>query len=66
MNRLAARDAVHEVYRYDAGHGSLVVEERIKQVRLELDFALRHLGQAAGRGPGEGHQVGEDDGVRAG
>ncbi|GAA2947898.1 prolyl oligopeptidase family serine peptidase [Kitasatospora cinereorecta] len=46
VDRLAARGAVHEVYRYDAGHGSLVVEERIKQVRLELDFALRHLGQA--------------------
>ncbi|MFJ2215333.1 S9 family peptidase [Streptomyces sp. NPDC101062] len=44
VDRLAARDAVHEVYRYDAGHGSLVVEERIKQVRLELDFARRHLG----------------------
>ncbi|QNE76459.1 prolyl oligopeptidase family serine peptidase [Streptomyces finlayi] len=43
VDRLKARDAVHEVYRYDAGHGSLVVEERIKQVRLELDFALRHL-----------------------
>ncbi|WP_399014345.1 S9 family peptidase [Streptomyces sp. FIT100] len=43
VDRLAARDAVHEVYRYDAGHGSLVVEERIKQVRLELAFAERHL-----------------------
>ncbi|MFC9746708.1 S9 family peptidase [Streptomyces niveus] len=43
VNRLVARGATHEVYRYDAGHGSLVVEERIKQVRLELDFAERHL-----------------------
>ncbi|WP_371536428.1 MULTISPECIES: S9 family peptidase [unclassified Streptomyces] len=43
VERLAGRGAVHEVYRYDAGHGSLVVEERIKQVRLELDFARRHL-----------------------
>ncbi|MCK8680113.1 S9 family peptidase [Streptomyces lichenis] len=43
VDRLAARGAVHEVYRYDAGHGSLVVEERIKQVRLELEFAARHL-----------------------
>ncbi|WP_455360703.1 prolyl oligopeptidase family serine peptidase [Streptomyces sp. SYSU K21746] len=43
VDRLAARGAVHEVYRYDAGHGSLVVEERIKQVRLEIDFAARHL-----------------------
>ncbi|MEV7340523.1 prolyl oligopeptidase family serine peptidase [Streptomyces sp. NPDC093544] len=44
VDRLTARDAVHEVYRYDAGHGSLVVDERIKQVRLELDFAEKHLG----------------------
>ncbi|MGW7361951.1 prolyl oligopeptidase family serine peptidase [Streptomyces sp. NPDC054841] len=43
VDRLEARGAVHEVYRYDAGHGSLVVEERIKQVRLELAFAERHL-----------------------
>ncbi|MFG3495723.1 prolyl oligopeptidase family serine peptidase [Streptomyces sp. NPDC047928] len=43
VDRLAARGAVHEVYRYDAGHGSLVVEERIKQVRLELAFAARHV-----------------------
>ncbi|GAA2450979.1 S9 family peptidase [Streptomyces mauvecolor] len=43
VDRLVARGAAHEVYRYDAGHGSLVVEERIKQVRLELDFAARHL-----------------------
>ncbi|MFH8465411.1 prolyl oligopeptidase family serine peptidase [Streptomyces sp. NPDC017991] len=44
VTRLASRGADHEVYRYDAGHGSLVVDERIKQVRLELDFAERHLG----------------------
>ncbi|GGV55314.1 peptide hydrolase [Streptomyces longisporoflavus] len=43
VDRLKARGAVHEVYRYDAGHGSLVVDERIKQVRLELDFTERHL-----------------------
>ncbi|WP_405600329.1 prolyl oligopeptidase family serine peptidase [Streptomyces sp. NBC_01410] len=45
VDRLAARGAVHEVYRYDAGHGSLVVEERIKQVGLEIAFAAEHLGQ---------------------
>ncbi|WP_338685306.1 prolyl oligopeptidase family serine peptidase [Streptomyces acidiscabies] len=45
VRRLEAREAVHEVYRYDAGHGSLVVDERIKQVRLELEFAERHLGK---------------------
>ncbi|MER5178876.1 prolyl oligopeptidase family serine peptidase [Streptomyces sp. NPDC002896] len=48
VDRLAARGAVHEVYRYDAGHGSLVVDERIKQVRLELDFAERHLNGLSG------------------
>ncbi|WP_328917872.1 MULTISPECIES: S9 family peptidase [unclassified Streptomyces] len=46
VERLRALDKPHEVYRYDAGHGSLVVEERIKQVRLELAFALRHVGAA--------------------
>jgi acetyl esterase/lipase len=44
VEKLRALDKPHEVYRYDAGHGSLVVEERIKQVRLELAFALRHVG----------------------
>ncbi|MFH8592889.1 S9 family peptidase [Streptomyces rimosus] len=44
VDRLKARNHPHEVYRYDAGHGSLVVEERIKQVRLELDFTRRYLG----------------------
>ncbi|MEO3972437.1 prolyl oligopeptidase family serine peptidase [Streptomyces sp. CAU 1734] len=44
VDRLAARGAVHEVYRYDAGHGSLVVEERIKQVGMEIAFAAAHLG----------------------
>ncbi|MEU6822673.1 prolyl oligopeptidase family serine peptidase [Streptomyces atriruber] len=47
VTRLEARAAPHEVYRYDAGHGSLVVDERIKQVSLELDFAGRHLGGGA-------------------
>lgn len=49
VQRLERRGHPHEVYRYDAGHGSLVVEERIKQVRLELDFAQRHVGEARGR-----------------
>ncbi|MET8679093.1 prolyl oligopeptidase family serine peptidase [Streptomyces sp. NPDC004647] len=43
VRRLEERGAPHEVYRYDAGHGSLVVEERIKQLQLEIDFALRYL-----------------------
>ncbi|WP_084725046.1 S9 family peptidase [Streptacidiphilus melanogenes] len=43
VGRLEGLGKAHEVYRYDAGHGSLVVEERIKQLRLELDFVARHL-----------------------
>jgi pimeloyl-ACP methyl ester carboxylesterase len=31
----------HEVYRFDAGHGSLVIEETIRQVEVALAFALR-------------------------
>ncbi|MFE7118093.1 S9 family peptidase [Streptomyces sp. NPDC057654] len=46
VRRLERRDHPHEVYRYDAGHGSLVVEERIKQLRLEIEFAQRHLGDS--------------------
>ncbi|WP_432524204.1 prolyl oligopeptidase family serine peptidase [Kineococcus sp. SYSU DK006] len=43
LERLAARGAVHEVYRYDAGHGSLRDDERVRQMRVELDFVRRHL-----------------------
>jgi hypothetical protein len=31
------------VYRFDAGHGSLVIEETIRQVEASLSFALRHV-----------------------
>lgn len=48
VERLKRRGAPHEVYRYDAGHGSLVVEERIKQLRLEIEFAQRHLESRVG------------------
>jgi dipeptidyl aminopeptidase/acylaminoacyl peptidase len=33
----------HEVYRFDAGHGSLVIEETIRQMEVALSFALRHV-----------------------
>jgi dipeptidyl aminopeptidase/acylaminoacyl peptidase len=33
-----------EVYRFDAGHGSLVVEERIRQMRAELEFVATQVG----------------------
>ena len=46
-NWLAAADVLDkqvEVYRFDAGHGSLVVDERVRQMRVELRFVARHLG----------------------
>ena len=36
-----------EVYRFDAGHGSLVVEERVRQLRAELRFVAEKLGLPA-------------------
>ena len=33
-----------EEYRYDAGHGSLIVDEQIRQVEMEIAFAARNLG----------------------
>jgi acetyl esterase/lipase len=35
----------YEVARFDAGHGSLVVEETIRHVATEIDFARRTLGR---------------------
>lgn len=44
LDRLAKRDVPYEVYRYDAGHGSLVVAETVRQVATEVHFVRRHLG----------------------
>ena len=38
LDRLAARGAAYEVYRYDAGHGSGVMAERIRQMACEIAF----------------------------
>ncbi|QTR05640.1 S9 family peptidase [Saccharothrix algeriensis] len=43
LERLAARGAAYEVYRYDAGHGSRVVAETIRQTAAEVAFARRVL-----------------------
>ncbi|SDD85601.1 S9 family peptidase [Actinokineospora iranica] len=43
LDRLAERGIPYEMYRYDAGHGSLVVAETIKQSLIEVYFALRAL-----------------------
>jgi dienelactone hydrolase len=43
LARLTERGLPHEVYRFDAGHGSMVDDERVAQLRVELDFLARHL-----------------------
>lgn len=43
LTRLAELGKPHEVYRFDAGHGSLVIEETIRQVEVALAFALEHV-----------------------
>lgn len=42
--RLRELGIPYDEYRYDAGHGSVVVDEQIKQLALQLDFAAKHLG----------------------
>ncbi|HEY8372724.1 MAG TPA: prolyl oligopeptidase family serine peptidase [Pseudonocardiaceae bacterium] len=46
LERLAQRGAEYQVYRYDAGHGSLVVAETIRQTAAEVAFARRALKMA--------------------
>jgi len=40
---LEERGKPYEIYRFDAGHGSYVAEERIRQMQVELDFVTRHV-----------------------
>ncbi len=44
VTRLRELGRSHEFYRYDAGHGALVVDEAIRQTELGIGFAARHLG----------------------
>jgi len=44
VDRLKQLGKPYEEYRYDAGHGSLVIDEQLKQVGMELDFVAKHLG----------------------
>ena len=44
INRLRELGKLHEVYRYEAGHGSLVIDETIRQVEATIAFAATHLG----------------------
>jgi dipeptidyl aminopeptidase/acylaminoacyl peptidase len=45
LDRLAEGGTPYEVYRYEAGHGSLVVAETIAQTTVEVAFARRALGR---------------------
>ncbi len=42
-DRLRALAKPFEEYRHDAGHGSLVVDERIMQVVMDIAFVATHL-----------------------
>jgi dipeptidyl aminopeptidase/acylaminoacyl peptidase len=44
ITRLEELGKPHEVLRYEAGHGSLRTDERIRQMATEVDFVARHLG----------------------
>jgi len=48
LARLTELGRPHEVYRFDAGHGSMVDDERVTQLRVELDFLGRHLAPPTG------------------
>ena len=44
LDRLTQLGKPHEVLKYDAGHGSLRTDERIRQLEAEINFVARHLG----------------------
>jgi len=45
LARLTERGVPHEVYRFDAGHGSMVDDERVRQLGVELAYLARYLGR---------------------
>jgi dipeptidyl aminopeptidase/acylaminoacyl peptidase len=45
VDALKARGHTVELYRFDAGHGSMVVDERVRQMAAELRFILHHVPQ---------------------
>jgi dipeptidyl aminopeptidase/acylaminoacyl peptidase len=44
LDRLRALGKTHEVLRFDAGHGSRKMGERIRQTEKMIDFVARHHG----------------------
>ena len=47
VERLKQLGKPYQEYRYDAGHGSLVVDESLKQLGMEIDFVAKNLGTPA-------------------
>jgi dipeptidyl aminopeptidase/acylaminoacyl peptidase len=47
LARLRELGRPHEYYEYEAGHSSMVVEEKVRQVEAQIDFVHRHLGTPA-------------------
>lgn len=45
LDALADRGAEYAVYRYQTGHGSMVVEERIRQAAVEVGYVRGALGE---------------------
>jgi dipeptidyl aminopeptidase/acylaminoacyl peptidase len=43
LGRLRELGRPAEEYRYDAGHGSMVVDEAVREMAAELDFVRRHV-----------------------
>ena len=43
VDKLAERDAPHDVYRFGTGHGSAVLDEDVRQIRAILAFLDRTL-----------------------
>jgi dienelactone hydrolase len=43
LDRLRELGHPGEEYRYDAGHGSMVVDEMVREMAAELDFVRRHV-----------------------
>jgi dipeptidyl aminopeptidase/acylaminoacyl peptidase len=43
VDALQAAGGKVELYRFDAGHGSMVTDERVRHIRAELDFLLSYL-----------------------
>jgi dienelactone hydrolase len=47
VTRLCDLNKPHQVHRFDAGHASMVVEEQIRQMEVQLTFCHTHLGTPA-------------------